>query len=264
MGYTWIKLWIEILDNPKMGQMDDSLWRFAIELFLYAGKIGNGGYLGDVEDIAWSIRKEVVETESLLKKLQKINTVENIDGWKVTNFETRQSALSNKERQAVYRKNKESNKESNKRVTESNNVSNRINREEEKEKEEEENREVEEKETRTPATTTEAPTINDIGYELEECNCHYYYEQNIGPITSAIKDIMVGLEDDYTSEWVLEAMREAVISNGRNIKYVMAILKRWKQQGYKSKKNGNAQTRTKQTEDELMEWIEEKENIKNG
>lgn len=89
MGYTWIKLWIEILDNPKMGQMDDSLWRFAIELFLYAGKIGNSGYLGDVEDIAWSIRKEVIETESLLKKLQKINTVENIDGWKVTNFETR-------------------------------------------------------------------------------------------------------------------------------------------------------------------------------
>ena len=37
----WIKLYLEILDDPKMDLLPDWLWRRAIELFLLAGENGN-------------------------------------------------------------------------------------------------------------------------------------------------------------------------------------------------------------------------------
>ena len=38
----WIKLYHEILDDPKMGRMPDRLWRRTIELFLLAGELDGG------------------------------------------------------------------------------------------------------------------------------------------------------------------------------------------------------------------------------
>jgi hypothetical protein len=51
----WIKLYLEILDDPKMGQLPDGLWRSAIELFLLAGENGNDGLLQPVTDLAWRL-----------------------------------------------------------------------------------------------------------------------------------------------------------------------------------------------------------------
>jgi hypothetical protein len=34
----WVKLYIEILDDPKMGRLTNHLWRRAVELFLLADK----------------------------------------------------------------------------------------------------------------------------------------------------------------------------------------------------------------------------------
>lgn len=36
----WIKLYHEILHDPKMGRLPDNLWRRCIELFLLAGELG--------------------------------------------------------------------------------------------------------------------------------------------------------------------------------------------------------------------------------
>jgi hypothetical protein len=41
----WIKLYLEILDDPKMGALSDRLYRRAIEMFLMAGELENKGYL---------------------------------------------------------------------------------------------------------------------------------------------------------------------------------------------------------------------------
>ena len=52
----WIKLYIEILDDPKMGRLPNHLWRRAVELFLLAGRQGNDGALPPVKEMAWTLR----------------------------------------------------------------------------------------------------------------------------------------------------------------------------------------------------------------
>lgn len=68
------------------------------------------------------------------------------------------------------------------------------------------------------------------------------YENEIGiltPITA--EDITATLKDDkIPGDWIVEAIHEAARNNKRNWKYVAAILKRWKVDGFQSnnKQNG--------------------------
>ena len=41
----WIKLWPELLYDPKMAQLDDHLWRVAVSCFLLAGEVDQHGGL---------------------------------------------------------------------------------------------------------------------------------------------------------------------------------------------------------------------------
>ena len=72
----------------------------------------------------------------------------------------------------------------------------------------------------------------------ERPNIYRIYEENIGPITPMVADILKADEADYPSEWIEEAVRQAVARNARNWKYVQAILKRWRTEG-----RGNEQNR---------------------
>ena len=45
MADYWLKLYIEILDDPKMAVLPDRLWRRIIELFLIAKKLHMNGHL---------------------------------------------------------------------------------------------------------------------------------------------------------------------------------------------------------------------------
>jgi hypothetical protein len=56
MKRIWIKLYLEILNDSKMGKLPDWLWRRAIELFLLAGENGDDGLLRPVPDLAWRLR----------------------------------------------------------------------------------------------------------------------------------------------------------------------------------------------------------------
>lgn len=59
--------------------------------------------------------------------------------------------------------------------------------------------------------------------------------QQIRPVHSVIEqDKLLELVDTYTAEWVIEAVKEAIYSGGNSIRYVESILRRWKQEGYKS------------------------------
>ncbi len=48
----WIKLYHEILRDPKMARLPDRVWRRTIELFLLAGEIGKNGTIRNTDDIA--------------------------------------------------------------------------------------------------------------------------------------------------------------------------------------------------------------------
>ena len=66
---------------------------------------------------------------------------------------------------------------------------------------------------------------------VERPNVFKLYEENIGPLTPMIADMLKDAEETYSQEWIAEALEIAVTRNIRNWKYVEAILKRWKEKG---------------------------------
>jgi hypothetical protein len=106
-SYVWAKVFIEILDDPKMGRLSDRLWRRTIELVLMAKEIDAGGSLPALDDMAWRLRTtpEVLETE--LIELVKVSILDNrADGWYVINYNKRQGAMTDAERMTHYRERK--------------------------------------------------------------------------------------------------------------------------------------------------------------
>jgi len=101
----WIKLYHEVLHDPKMGRLPDRLWRRTIELFLMAGERDQGGWLPDVADMAWTFRMEPAELEADLEALQNGPSIVTKDegGWFVTKFARRQAPVSAVERKRRQR-----------------------------------------------------------------------------------------------------------------------------------------------------------------
>jgi len=67
---------------------------------------------------------------------------------------------------------------------------------------------------------------NDISVVAKE------FESNgFGTINHTIKEMLTDLIDDYSTEWVLEAMKIAVKNNKRTLSYVEGILQNWRRNG---------------------------------
>lgn len=105
MADYWIKLYTEIVDDPKMALLPDRLWRRTIELFLVAKKVNKGGELPATREIAWLLRlTDVDELEGELEEIENLGIIERIDqGWYVVNFAKRQEAVPDAERQRQSR-----------------------------------------------------------------------------------------------------------------------------------------------------------------
>lgn len=78
------------------------------------------------------------------------------------------------------------------------------------------------------------PTINTK-------NIYSIYEQNIGLITPMVAEELKLIAQEYSEEWFSEATKEAVQANARNLKYIEAILVRWKRDGFKASKKSKQQ-----------------------
>ncbi len=92
----------------------------------------------------------------------------------------------------------------------------------------------------------------------ERPNIFKLYEENIGPLTPLLADMLKDAEQTYKPEWVAEALEIAVKSNKRNWKYVEAILRRWKEEGH-AKKQGRRDAKEdgrRYTEGEFADYIE--------
>jgi DNA-binding transcriptional regulator YhcF (GntR family) len=100
----WIKLYHEILDDPKMATLPDRLYRRVIELFLLAGRYNKNGELPDARQIAWSLR---ISTDDCMMDLQQLESTgmirQTATGWMVTKFAERQSPTAANERQRQHR-----------------------------------------------------------------------------------------------------------------------------------------------------------------
>jgi len=73
--------------------------------------------------------------------------------------------------------------------------------------------------------------LRSAGRITQPKNIFKLYEENIGLITPMMAEILKADEEEYSSEWIAEAIKIAVQRNARNWKYVQAILESWKKEG---------------------------------
>lgn len=100
----WLKLYHEILDDPKMCLLSDRLYRRTIELFLLAGDFDKDGELPELDYMAWRLRLTPKELEADLIELQKVSIVLSKENeWSVVKFEERQNPVSDVERKQRQR-----------------------------------------------------------------------------------------------------------------------------------------------------------------
>jgi hypothetical protein len=108
MGFTyyWLKLWFDILNDPKVQILDDHTWRRFVEILLIAGMENEGGFLPTPAEMAWKLRTTTEDIESVLNilmKLRKPIIVKENNRFKIKNFEKRQAKISGADRQRGYR-----------------------------------------------------------------------------------------------------------------------------------------------------------------
>ena len=105
----WIKLYIEVLDDFKMCELDSDTWRHAIELFLIAGEHNRAGALPSIDYIAWKLRMSQEEILAALTTLEQlgITSRDELGNWIVTHFARRQGAISGADRSRAFRNRRE-------------------------------------------------------------------------------------------------------------------------------------------------------------
>lgn len=102
----WLKLYHELLHDPKMAQLDSDTWRRCIEMFLFAGEHGTErGYLPSITDMAWTLHTTPEELANDIDQLLGLGILSrNKDGIVyVTQFESRQAPASPAARQKRHR-----------------------------------------------------------------------------------------------------------------------------------------------------------------
>lgn len=109
MADYWLKLYIEILDDPKMATLPDRVWRRAIELFLVAKRLNKDGHLPDTRQIAWMLRMAPDELEHDLRQIAGTGIItQEVGGWFIPKFVARQAAVGDAERKRQERERKQS------------------------------------------------------------------------------------------------------------------------------------------------------------
>ncbi len=99
---------------------------------------------------------------------------------------------------------------------------------------------------------------NPITLDTAPGNIFRLYEEHIGPLTPMIAEALQDAEQEYSTEWIADAIRAAVENNVRKWTYVTAILKGWKKEGKHARTNRGRpeESGKKYTEGEFSDEIE--------
>jgi DnaD/phage-associated family protein len=222
----WAKLWIEILDDPKVAGMPDWLFRRFIFFVLAAKEYDQNGLLQPVKDLAWRLRISEKESAEALQALAEIGvTRETADGWELINFAKRQSVTDKTVAERVRRyRERHRNK-----VTRDDNA---VDIEEEIDKESEQ--------------------IKNKNHDDD--NIFKIFSDNICALTPMISDQLQEAEKEYGCVKVKEAINQAVLHNARNMKYIEAILRNGKNGKGKPVKGQRDRRDTPEARRKYGEW----------
>ena len=96
-----------------------------------------------------------------------------------------------------------------------------------------------------------------VSLAIERPNIYRLYEENIGPLTPLIADMLRDAEQTYRMEWIEEAIRIAVKNNVRRWKYVQTILRSWQEEGRDgTNRRDSEKDRRRYIEGEYADYIE--------
>lgn len=96
-----------------------------------------------------------------------------------------------------------------------------------------------------------------VSLEIERPNVYRLYEENIGPLTPLVADMLREAERTYRAEWIEEAIRIAVQNNVRRWKYVEAVLRGWQEEGRDgTNRRDSEKDRRRYFEGEYADYIE--------
>lgn len=105
----WIKVYVEMLDDPKVGLLPDSVkWRW-VSVLLLAGEMNEDGFLPDVNDMAWRLHTNVETLQGEMRTLAGRGLVElreheaGDERWFIKAFAKRQAAANSTERSRMSR-----------------------------------------------------------------------------------------------------------------------------------------------------------------
>lgn len=107
----WIKLYLEMLDDPKVARLNDGAYRRFVECLLIAGEEDADGLLPAIEDMAWRLRVDATALAQDLSRLAigeliELTQTENGDRWLVSAFAERQAPSTGAQRVREHRKRK--------------------------------------------------------------------------------------------------------------------------------------------------------------
>jgi DnaD/phage-associated family protein len=201
----WAKLWIEILDDPKVAGMPDWLFRRFIYFVLAAKEQDNNGLLQPVKDLAWRIRISVQETTDALSALGSIGvTRETAEGWELINFVKRQEREDITDGALRMRRLRERKKS-----------------------------DAQCDASPSALLCSDSVSISDsVSDSLTEHNIFILYEKNIGLVPQILIDELKDAEKTYMWSWIERAFQIAAENSIRKWNYVRAILKRWETEGF--------------------------------
>lgn len=233
MADYWIKLYHEILDDPKMATLPDRLWRRTVEIFLLAGRLSKGtGILPETKQIAWSLRIPTDELQADLNQLVNTGIIEPIpNGWLVVKFKERQEKMTATERSKKYREMQQ------KEQYYCNETETNLQRECNANATQMQQNVAQITDNRLQITDTDNRSDTDIssgGGKSTTQNIFSIYEHEIGPLTPIIGDELKAAEQEYPPDWIILALQTASRNNKRSWAYAHAILKRWKVEGFQS------------------------------
>lgn len=217
-GY-WLKLYTEILDDPKYNRLTDNAKLGMIELMVVAKKVDREGELPSMSDVCFYTRRSEEWWKPVIEELKRIEfIVEQDDENVIRKFKDRQDCANNAERQKAYRENKHKNEFSNASVT---NVSRNVT----------ENREDIDK-SREEEDTTTSPAYSDLVPSFGEH--HPPYIRIISEVTKHVSPPSTDQEKIFSA---IDALWPKYPSVDKMVSYLRPYFNDWKQRKTKAGKS---------------------------
>ena len=224
----WLKLWFDILRDPKMGTLPDRLWRRTVELFLLAGQEGEDGWLPDIETMAWILKLSPKALQNDLSKIAATGIIKEVelDKWIVTNFKKRNEPVDPAKRMKDLRQ-RERYDNSDEDVTEvkRKRYDTSLLASQLRNQEEQRNRGTEEQ---INDSINQSSSIEEKSDDDDDV---YLGFESIAACTPQVKKAIDQAVSTYGAGWVKDAIAEGVIHQAKSFAYVNKILASWKANG---------------------------------